>query len=305
MPSLCCRVIPARDAGVDRSARGPRTSVRGPRCVTSRMRTMWTWVDTCGSIVRAGPTFNINTDTEKRNEMTEMAMSDFAMPSTFGGGAGHPSFAQLEGRVVWFLPLSRDDNATSELKKEPHTRLCCDVAFLTGAPIDAALRQSGEIKLKFDPPIKPGQVWRHDWINQSWFTMRLKDKVGVPGFPGMIGVMTMGRSKAGNQMWMLADPSAEQLADATAWFRARQQSPGDFAYIPAPPPVPVATPFTQAPAATGPWAPQAASPFAQAPAATGPWAPQAPPAGMTVVSGPPVSGVVASQPGPEVPPWQR
>jgi len=242
--------------------------------------------------------------------MTEMTFDDFQRPSEIpgGGGGATPSFAQMEGRLVHIYPTARTDNVTSDYRKEPHTRLTVEMTFLDGTPIDRVLLKDGKVKEMLTPPIQPGQTMTGKWINYDWFTSRIADKVGQPGFPGIVGILHKGKSpKSGNDLWMLNDPTPQQMEQIKSWWTWKQQQPpGSTNYVPAPPapPIPVAAPAQQyAPAPQQP-----ASPFApQQPAAApvGSWQPTMPPGVQPAAQQPPPAPAPAPQPGPEVPPWQR
>lgn len=202
-----------------------------------------------------------------------MTLDDFQMPSEMSGGIGgaHPALSQLAGRLVWILPTSVEYNVTTPLKKTPHTKVTCDVAFLDGAPIDRVLKKDGSVAAMLIPPVQPGQVMTGRWVNQDWFTRRLADKVGKPGFPGIVGVVATDRGRTGNTFFCLKDPTPEQMAQVKAWFQWKMSQPAGAAnYVPAPPAPPVPTGYPvpgQAPAYGAPATPQApVSPFAQPPA---------------------------------------
>lgn len=259
--------------------------------------------------------------------MSQMAYEDFSKPSELpGGGGSHPSMAQLAGRLVHIMPTAREDGVTTDLQPTPHTRLTVELTFLDGTPIEVVLDKQNQVKATFTPPVQPGRVMVGRFMNQSWFVARLKDRVNVPGFPGIVGVITQIPGKR-NPLWALKDPTPAQMDQVRAWFQWRQEQGSAAVYVPAPPAPPVPTGYAPA-APQQPMQPPAqqqyasapgisqqsmqapASPFAQQPPAAppvGPWAPQQPPAGMTPVPQPTAAPAapVAPQPGPEVPPWQR
>jgi len=224
--------------------------------------------------------------------MTQMTYDDFTLPSQLpsSGGGGYPSLAQLSGRLLHILPRGRQDNVVTEKQPTPHTRLTCDVTFLDGAPIPAIIDKMGGQK-PLTPPIGPGQVMRDMFMSQKWFVSRLGDKVGVPGFPGIVGVLATETVK-GNPMWRLSDPTPEQLAQVKQWFAWRMQQ-GDAAYY-------RPDPVQATPAAASPFPAQSQQ---QTPtAAPNPFAQQAPAQPQQPA---PPAAALAPQPGPETPPWLR
>lgn len=234
--------------------------------------------------------------------MTE-TWQEFTLPSRMQGSGGgrHPSMQQLVGRLVHILPTGREDNVTTEYKKTPHTRLSCDLTFFDGDPITAVLDKSGQVKSQLTPPVQPGQTMQGRFVNQEWFVSRLKDKVGTPGFPGIVGVMHKGKSDRGNDLWQLTDPTPQQLETVKAWFMWKASNPGQGVYVPAapaqaPPVAPAFSAPAQAPAAG--YAPAPGAPFAQ-PAAAAPFAQPAAP-----VQAAPQPGAEQQAPA-GVPPWQR
>jgi hypothetical protein len=240
--------------------------------------------------------------------MTDMPFEDFQQPSTIsgGGGSAHPTFAQLIGRLVWIYPTTREDNVTTPKRVRPHTKVTCDLAFLSGGPIDAVINGETGAATPLTPPVQPGQVMVGRWVNQDWFANRLKDKVGVPGFPGIVGIVGQGRGKTGNMFYQLTDPSPEQMAQVRQWFTWKNSQPaGSVNYVPAPVAPPVAPPVQYAQPVQATPVPQGSpfAPAARAPAPAGPWQPTMPP-GMTPAT-PAATVPAAPQPGPEVPPWQR
>ncbi len=253
--------------------------------------------------------------------MSEIPYEDFSNPSEMSAGGGaHPSLAQLSGRLVWLLPTAREDGVTTERKTKPHTKLTCDAAFLTGDPIDRVVRKDGTVSAELDPPVQPGQIMVGRWVNQEWIVNRLRDRVGQPGFPGMIGIVTLSTVKGGNTMWVLSDPSPDDMNRAKAWFAWMRSQPDHATrYVPnaqpvAPPAQPPASPFAPqaapsappfaapaAPAATpDPWAVPSAQPTPAAPFPTQPPPPPSPPFQP--------QAPVQQQPVPDTsatPPWMR
>lgn len=232
--------------------------------------------------------------------MTQMTYDDFTLPSQLpsSGGGGYPSFAQLSGRLLHILPRGRQDNVVTAKQSTPHTRLTCDVTFLDGPAIPAIIDQTGGQE-PLTPPIGPGQVMRDMFMSQKWFVSRLGDKVGVPGFPGIVGVLATETVK-GNPMWRLSDPTPEQLAQVKQWFAWRMQQ-GDAAYYRPDPvqatPAAAPNPFAQQAPAQPDGAVVPANPFASTqPASPAPAQPQQPV---------PPAAPLAPQPGPETPPWLR
>ena len=216
--------------------------------------------------------------------MSTMPFEDFDAPSALpGGGGSHPSMAQLKGRLVHIMPTGREDGVTTDLQPTPHTRLTVELTFLDGAPIEHVLNKQGQVTSTFTPPVQPGQVMTGRFMNQSWFVTRLKDRIGQPGFPGIVGVVAQIPGKR-NPLWALTDPTPQQMDAVRQWFAWRNEQGAAAHYVPAPPAPPVAAPAPAyaAPAPAQTPAPQTvASPFAQ-PAPT---------------PAPAVSG--------QVPPWQR
>lgn len=202
--------------------------------------------------------------------MSEMPYDAFIAPSEHGGGGGgaYPAFAQLAGRLLHILPTGREDGVTDKYRPQPHTRLTVDMTFLDGDPIAVVLDKNGEVTAEITPPIAAGQTMTGRWVELGWFVNRLKDRVGQPGYAGMLGVLTRQDTKNGS-MWILADPNPQQLAAANAWFAWRNDDIARSRYQPAPP-APAASPFTpQVPAAPAPATPAAS---AVAPAApVPPW----------------------------------
>jgi hypothetical protein len=202
--------------------------------------------------------------------MTEMSFDDFAAPSSLsGGGDGYkrPALSQLSGRLLHVFPTLREDNCVTTYQPTPHTRITAELTFLDGDPIDRVIDKNGTVTAMMSPMVNPGQVMSGYWLNQKWLVNRLKDRVGQPGFPGMVGVLTHERGKSGNSYWALRDPSEAQMNAVRQWFKWRRQQ-GDFAlYVPDPDPVeaqaPAAAPnlFGGAPAQA-----PAPNPFGGAPA---------------------------------------
>lgn len=250
--------------------------------------------------------------------MTE-TWQEFTLPSKMQGAGGgrHPSFEQLAGRLVHILPTGREDNVTTDFKKTPHTRLSCDLTFFDGPEIGVVTGKDGQVKAQLTPAVQPGQTMTGRFVNQDWFVSRLKDKVGQPGFPGIVGVLFKGKSDKGNDLWMLQDPSPQQLESVKAWFMWKASNPGQGVYTPsAPVTAPPAPAFSAAPMqqqAPAAYAAPAAAPFAQpqqVPAATPFAAPPAAPAPYAAPAQPAAAPV--AQPGAEQPqapsgvqPWQR
>lgn len=180
--------------------------------------------------------------------MTEnMAFEDFALPSALPGGGGTklPGLTQLKGRLVHIFPTAVEHGVTSELKKDPHTRLTCDVTFLDGDPIGAVVNGLTQQATPLTPPIQPGQTMVGLWISQAWFVSRLKTRVGQPGFPGIVGVVGSQPSGKGAPMVDLKDPTPAQLEVVKGWFAWKNANPGQGVYVPA---APVAAPAVQVPA---------------------------------------------------------
>jgi hypothetical protein len=236
-----------------------------------------------------------------------MNFEAFAVPSSIPAptAGGFPALAQLKGRLLHIRPTGRQDDVTTPKQPTPHTRLTCEVTFLDGAPITERTDQMGNV-VPFTPPIMPGQVMVDMFVSQSYFVRRLKDKVGMPGYPGMVGILGQ-EPVRGNLMWNMADPSPAQMNQLGQWFAWRNQQGAAAHYVPAPVQVapPVAPPVAYAPQVPAP-AP-VGSPFAQpapvaAPAPVGSWTPTLPP-GMAPATAP--VAAPAPQPGPDVPPWQR
>jgi hypothetical protein len=245
--------------------------------------------------------------------VSEMSFEDFGKPSEMQGtGFGaRPALAQMKGRLVHIRPTGREDNIPSkEAGKPPYTRLTCDVTFLSGEPIPVVLDKFGTVSAQIDPPVQAGQIMPETFVSQGWFVSRLKDKVGVPGFPGVLGILDLEKQKSGNSMWIMRDPTPEQMATAKQWFAWAMADRSRALYVPAAP-APQVAPVTppvqyaqQAPASA-----PAGSPFAQpaaapAPATGGTWQPSLPP-GISPTATPVAAAPPAAQPGPDVPPWQR
>jgi hypothetical protein len=246
--------------------------------------------------------------------MTE-TWQEFTLPSALPGGGGgtYPALAQYAGRLLHMLPTSREDNVTTQMKPKPHVRLMVDITFFDGAPIDRVLDKSGQTKAQLSPPLNAGETLKGMFVNQEWFTARLKDHVGEPGFPGIVGVLATVPTK-GNPMWMLSDPTPQQLETVKGWFMWKASNPGAGVYVPAAPvqaPPGIAAPPAPAFSAPQPaagYAPAPGAPFAQPPAAT-PFAAAAP----APYAPPAAPAAPAAQPGAEqlqqapagVPPWQR
>ena len=272
-------------------------------------------------------TRTVNREPNRRDAIvTEMSYGEFEKPSEMQGASfgARPALAQMRDRLVHIRPTGREDNVPSkEAGKPPYTRLTCDVTFLSGDPITNVVDRFGAVTAQLDPPVQAGQIMSETFISQGWFVSRLKEKVGAPGFPGVVGILAMEKTKSGSMMWMLRDPSPEQMAQVKQWFVWAMANRSQALYVanisPQPPagaasPVPgqPASPFVAAPAGS-PFAPTpAAAPTPAVPAASpapaapvGPWQPTLPP-GMQAAPAPTAAAAPAAvQPGPEVPPWQR
>lgn len=223
--------------------------------------------------------------------MTDMPYEDFALPSALPGGGGTklPGLSQLKGRLVHVFPTAVEHGVTSELKKDPHTRLTCDITFLTGDPIGAVVNGLTQVATPLTPAVQPGQTMVGIWISQAWFVSRLKAKVGQPGFPGIIGIVGAEPTGKGAPMVVLTDPSPAQVEQVKAWFAWKNQNPGQGVYVPAAPVAQVGVPAASATMAYAPPVQQAPSapmpnPFAQ---------PVAQPAPAAAPTGAPL------------PPWQQ
>jgi hypothetical protein len=217
-----------------------------------------------------------------------MAFEDFALPSALPGGGGTkmPGLTQLKGRLVHVMPTAVEHNVTSELKKDPHTRLTCDVTFLDGDPIGAVVNGLTQQATPLTPPVMPGQTMVGLWISQAWFVSRLKTRVGQPGFPGIVGVVGSQPTGKGAPMVILTDPTPAQLEVVKGWFAWKNANPGQGVYVPA---APVAAPVVQ----------QAPAPVAPAYA---PPAPAQAPAFIPPVAAPQPAAQPVSAP---LPPWQQ
>jgi hypothetical protein len=234
--------------------------------------------------------------------MTDMAYEDFALPSALPGGGGTklPGLTQLKGRLVHVMPTAVEHGVTSELKKEPHTRLTCDVTFLDGDPIGAVVNGLTQVATPLTPPVMPGQTMQGLWISQAWFVSRLKGRVGQLGFPGIIGVVGSQPTGKGAPMIILTDPTPAQVETVKGWFAWKNANPGQGIYVPAAPATPVTPPVAFAQPAPVAQAAPAAAPLpyggspAQPVAPANPFAqPVAPPAAPAPATGAPV------------PPWQQ
>lgn len=230
--------------------------------------------------------------------MTDMPYEDFALPSALPGGGGTklPGLSQLKGRLVHVFPTAVEHGVTSELKKDPHTRLTCDITFLTGDPIGAVVNGLTQVATPLTPAVQPGQTMVGIWISQAWFVSRLKAKVGQPGFPGIIGIVGAEPTGKGAPMVVLTDPTPAQVEQVKAWFAWKNANPGQGVYVPA---APVVAPQPGVPVQ------QAQSVYAQpAPAPVDPWAPAAPmpnPFAQPVAQPAPA----AAPAGAPLPPWQQ
>lgn len=153
-----------------------------------------------------------------------MTYNDFELPSetASGDGGSFPAVAQLQGRLLHVFPTRVERAIVTKNRATPHDRLTCDVTFLDGPPIVEKISQDGD-RTPFDAPINPGETMRGMYLSQSWFVSRLANRVGEPGFPGMVGVLNRVNLPNGRRMWMLDDPSREQLQSAVAWFRHRNE----------------------------------------------------------------------------------
>ena len=301
------------------------------------------WPESAPRRLAASPvTGTVNREPNRRDAIvTEMNYGEFEKPSEMQGASfgARPAFAQMRDRLVHIRPTGREDNVPSkEAGRPPYTRLTCDVTFLSGDPITNVVDRFGAVTAQLDPPVQAGQIMPETFISQGWFVSRLKEKVGVPGFPGVVGVLSMEKTKSGNMMWMLRDPSPEQMAQVKQWFVWAMANRSQALYVantPPQPPAGAASPVPGQPAS--PFAAPAGSSFAPTPAAapvseyqvgdgvtvgganfvkhgeavfpaavsTGPWQPTLPP-GMQAAPAPTAAvAPAAAQPGPEVPPWQR
>lgn len=211
--------------------------------------------------------------------MTDMPFSGFQAPSEMDAGGGpRPALAQMQGRLLHIFPTGITEGATSTLKPEPHTRMTCDVTFLDGAPIGQVLNKLGAVTAVLTPPIEAGVVVGDFWINQGWFVNRLKRYAGQAGWPGLLGVLGTQPSKSGSPMWVLLDPSPQQMEQAKVWFAqvyatgANRYAPAPVQQVGAPAPAPQ---YATAPAApASPWAPGAAPQYAQQANSIPPWVTQ-------------------------------
>lgn len=169
--------------------------------------------------------------------MTDMPYEDFALPSALpGGGTKLPGMHQLRGRLIHMFPTAVEHGVTSELKKDPHTRLTCDVTFLDGDPIAAIVNgATQQVTQALNPPVMPGQTMVGMWISQAWFVSRLERKIGQPGFPGIVGIVGSQPSGQGAPMTILTDPTPAQLEQVKAWFAWKNANPGQGVYVPAAP----------------------------------------------------------------------
>jgi hypothetical protein len=204
--------------------------------------------------------------------VTEMSFDDFQLPSQtnaeVGAGAKYPSLDQMRGRLVWLRPTDVRYNSTTPLRKDPHTQVTVEIAFLDGAPIDRVLNKHGQSTAVLNPPIQPGQVQAGRFINQTWFTKRLASKVGQAGYVGLLGRLNMQPGQGTNTFWALDDPSPSDLAMAKQWWTWKNASPEQALYRPI---IEQPAPQQYAPAPAAQYAqpaPQQApapSPFAPAP----------------------------------------
>ena len=216
--------------------------------------------------------------------MTEMAFEDFVLPSETSGGDGgnYPSLKQYAGRLVHILPVTVKFNATSPLRKDPHTLLTVDMTFFDGDPITVVLDKNGRPKAQIDPPLTAGVTQQGRFMNQTWFTKRLADKAGRPGYPGMIGRLTSEPTDSGNDMWMLSDPTPAEVETIKRWWAWKQANPGQGIYTPTPVAQPVQQPQYVQPAqpqyAPQQYAQPAQPQYAQPAAPASPFAPAAAPA---------------------------
>jgi hypothetical protein len=168
--------------------------------------------------------------------VTEMSFDDFQLPSQtnaeVGAGAKYPSLDQMRGRLVWLRPTDVRYNSTTPLRKDPHTQVTVEIAFLDGAPIDRVLNKHGQSTAVLNPPIQPGQVQAGRFINQTWFTKRLASKVGQAGYVGLLGRLNMQPGQGTNTFWALDDPSPSDLAMAKQWWTWKNASPEQALYRP-------------------------------------------------------------------------
>jgi hypothetical protein len=206
--------------------------------------------------------------------MTDMPMQGFQKPSDvkLPDLKKWPSLQQLIGRLLVVRPIEigqlKDMSSEAAIAAgKMKDVIFCDVTFLTGSPIAVVLDKMQQVTQQLDPPVSVGMTMDRYIIGQAWFMRRLKDKVGEPGYPGLLGVL--GTQKFGTNVgWVLLEPSDEHLALAGKWqvHAARQRSAAVAASNPmvvsAPAPAP-------APAPAEPWSPPVAAPIAD------PWAEQA------------------------------
>lgn len=166
--------------------------------------------------------------------MTDMPFDAFPLPSEMEGGGGpRPALAQMQGRLLHVFPTGITEGVTSSLRPEPHTRVTCDVTFLDGPPIGQVLNKFGATTAVLTPPIEAGVVVGNFWISQGWLVNRLRPGYGQPGWPGLLGVLATRSTKSGGQMWVLTDPSPQQMEQAKSWF-AQVYIKGANRYVPAP-----------------------------------------------------------------------
>jgi hypothetical protein len=201
--------------------------------------------------------------------MTEIPFDEFVLPSETSGGSGgnYPSLGQLQGRLVHILPVTVKYNATSPLRKDPHTQITVDLTFFDGEPITVVLDKNGRSKSQVDPPLTAGVTQQGRFMNQSWFTKRLADKAGRPGYPGMIGRISSEPTDSGNDMWMLSDPTPAEIETIKRWWAWKNANPGAGVYVPNPQTQPQYTQAPGRPPVQPQYAPAPAQPqYAPAPA---------------------------------------
>lgn len=184
-----------------------------------------------------------------------------------------PAIAQLAGRLVVVKPQEvrdfKNENKDSKNFGEMEPKMLADVTFLDGEPISVVLDQFGQVTKQLDEPLRAGMTMERKIMPGFFLRKQFKELIGNASHPGTCGRLKRVKTKEGS-MWILEDPTPEELQAAGKWWAWKQQQ------------APITPSF--APTTTAASPPPAAVVPQAAPVAD-PWAGQSQPAAQSAPSG--------------------
>lgn len=197
--------------------------------------------------------------------MTEIPQGFITPSSTNITIKPSPAIAQLAGRLVVVKPqeVREFENTNKDSKNfgKMEEKMLADVTFLDGDPISVVLDQFGQVTKQLDEPISRGVTMERKIMPGFFLRKQFRALIGNAGHPGTCGRLKRVKTKEGS-MWILEDPTPEELKQAGKWWAWKQQqaptAPSfapQSATTPAPPVTPPAEVVPPAGPVDDPWAP--------------------------------------------------